>query len=44
MREISRVYDKEATRLKDDEINLIVKREMDGGRDVAVIYILGQND
>jgi len=44
MREIARVYDKDATKLKHDEISLIVQRETENGRDVAVIYILGQNE
>ena len=48
MREIARIYDKDATKLNHNETALIIQRELDNGRDVAVIYILcedaGQNE
>jgi len=43
MREIARIYDKDALKLKHDETALIIQRELDNGRDVAVIYILCEN-
>jgi len=43
MREIARIYDKDALKLSHNETALIIQRESDNGRDVAVIYILCEN-